>query len=108
MACQLKSCKEARKRAEELKEKRLNNKKQIGDCAYLTQETFTIYLNVYLELRDNNMFSPIGLDSGYINNQISQLADAVVDKTENPNSCHYKDYITTWEKDKRLYEEYIT
>ena len=116
MACMKKECVEARRLAEQNQKMVLNNKKLsnsryftrkklIGDCGNLTQETFTNYLNIYLELRDNNQFNSLGLDSGYINQQISLLANAVVDKTENPNSCHYKDYITIWERDKRVYED---
>ena len=105
MACMKKECVEARRLAEQNRQMVLNNKKLIGDCGNLTQETFTNYLNIYLELRDNNQFNSLGLDSGYINQQISLLANAVVDKTENPNSCHYKDYITIWERDKKVYED---
>ena len=109
MACMKKSCVEARRLAAEAASLRTTEKsKQKGECEYITEELLTGYIDTYLQIREGNLLTQLGFDSGYINQQVSLLADALIATRDLPGTCVSKNYIPVWKKDREFFLQSLT
>lgn len=107
MPCNAPKCQEARKLAEQRAAEEAQRKVAARSCTEITEEFLTSFIDVYLQIREGNLLVQLGLDSGYVNNQISLLSNFLIDIKDHPGSCASKSYHAAWTKDKESFLTYI-